>query len=122
MALAHWLSNHPRVTAVFYTGLPSHPGYEVNKRQARGFGAMIAFRVDSEELARRLLERVKVISYAESLGGVETLITYPMLQTHSDIPEEERVARGIDGKLLRLSVGLENIRDLIADLEQAFEA
>jgi cystathionine beta-lyase/cystathionine gamma-synthase len=83
---------------------------------------MIAFRVDSEELARRLLERVKVISYAESLGGVETLITYPMLQTHSDIPEEERVARGIDGKLLRLSVGLENIRDLIADLEQAFEA
>jgi len=122
IALAHWLSNHPRVTAVFYTGLPSHPGYEVNKRQARGFGAMIAFRVDSEELARRLLERVKVISYAESLGGVETLITYPMLQTHSDIPEEERVARGIDGKLLRLSVGLENIRDLIADLEQAFEA
>ena len=80
---------------------------------------MITFRVDSEATARQILARVKLILFAESLGGTESLITYPMSQTHADVPEEERLARGIDEKLLRLSVGLESAADLIADLEQA---
>lgn len=119
MELAQWLSIHPKVKAVYYVGLPSHPDYEVNKKQSRGFGAMISFSVVNEQTARMLLERVQLISYAESLGGVETLITYPMLQTHADIVKEEREAKGIDETLLRLSVGLENVKDILADLVQA---
>jgi cystathionine gamma-synthase len=117
--IAKWLKDQPRVKEVFYTGLAGHPAYELSKKQARGFGAMISFKVDSEETAKNILNKCKLILFAESLGGVETLITYPVTQTHSYIPEEQRLARGIDGRLLRLSVGIESARDLIDDLEQA---
>lgn len=117
--LASWLKEHPKVKQVYYVGLPEHPGFEVNCKQSRGAGSMLSFRVDAEETARGVLERVKLISYAESLGGVESLITYPMLQTHGDVPVEIREKLGITETFLRLSVGIENVEDLIADLEQA---
>jgi cystathionine gamma-synthase len=119
LALARWLSEQNKVKAVYYTGLPEHPGYEISTRQASGFGAMISFTVKDEKTAVSILNNVKIIKYAESLGGVESLITYPMLQTHADLPEKERKARGIDAELLRLSVGLEAVGDLIGDLEKA---
>lgn len=117
--LAKWLTSHKKVKKVYYTGLPDHPGYAVTLKQAKGFGSMISFEVDREETAIQLLERLQLILFAESLGGVETLITYPMLQTHTDVPIEERLKRGINERLLRISVGLENIDDLIDDLAQA---
>jgi len=117
--IANWLTNQPAVEKVHYIGLPDHPGYEISTRQATGFGGMISFALKSSETAVKTLERVKVIKYAESLGGTESLITYPMLQTHADMPEEERNARGINAELLRLSVGLEAVDDLINDLNQA---
>lgn len=120
MKIARWLSSHKKVKAVYYAGLPSHPQYEISKKQTSGFGAMISFETDCERTALDLLERVQVIKYAESLGGVESLITYPMLQTHADIPKEVREAKGINERLLRFSVGLESAADLISDLEQAF--
>jgi cystathionine gamma-synthase len=104
---------------VHYVGLPDHPGYEISRKQASGFGAMVSFEVDSEESAKGVLEGVKLIRFAESLGGVESLITYPYLQTHADIPEETRRAKGIGTTLLRLSVGLESANDLITDLDFA---
>jgi len=121
LTIAEWLSGQSMVKAVHFTGLPSHPGYAVSQKQASGFGAMISFETDNADTAKRILERVRVMQYAESLGGVETLITYPMLQTHADVPKTEREAKGINDRLLRLSVGLENADDLIADLEQAME-
>ncbi len=121
LALAEWLGRQDKVLGVYYVGLPSHPGYEINRRQSRGFGSMISFHVDSSDTAVQLLRRVQLIQYAESLGGVESLITYPMLQTHADVPEEEREANGINNTLLRLSVGIEHIDDLIRDLAQALE-
>ena len=117
--IALWLKDRPEVKAVYYTGLPEHPGYEINQKQASGCGSMISFKVDSEKRARKLLESVKLISYAESLGGVESLITYPMLQTHGDVPVETRERLGITEDFLRMSVGIEDAEDLIADLEQA---
>jgi len=119
--IAQWLCGQEKVRAVHYVGLPFHPGYSVSLRQASGFGAMISFEVDSERTALGLLENVKIIKYAESLGGAESLITYPMHQTHADLPEEVRRQKGINETLLRLSVGLECAEDLIADLEQAME-
>lgn len=119
MTIAQWLKSHSGVVAVYYIGLSEHHGYEISRRQTSGFGGMISFSVRDEQTAVKILERVKIIKYAESLGGVESLITYPTLQTHADVPEAERAARGIDGKLLRLSVGLESAKDLIMDLEQA---
>jgi len=119
--LASWLEDREEVTRVYYVGLPNHPNLETTLKQSSGFGGMISFSVRNEEIAVKLLERVKVIQYAESLGGVESLITYPALQTHGDIPEEIRIARGIDSRLLRLSVGLESANDLICDLQQALE-
>lgn len=119
LKIAHWLCEQPNVWAVHYAGLPSHPGYAVSKTQSTGFGAMISFEVDSEETAKSVLHRVRVIQYAESLGGVESLITYPLLQTHADVPEAEREAKGINARLLRLSVGLEHSEDLIEDLRHA---
>lgn len=119
--LAEWLKEQKRVKKVYYVGLPEHPGYEVNKSQARGTGSMISFQTDTAETARKILERVRLISYAESLGGVESLITYPMLQTHGDVPEDIREKLGITDCLLRLSVGIENTEDLIADLTQALK-
>ena len=119
--VARWLASHPAVSKVYYAGLPEHPGYEVNARQARGGGSMISFRTDSVETARRVLEQVKLITFAESLGGTESLITYPMVQTHPDVPKEMRERLGITETLLRLSVGLEHVDDIIADLAQALE-
>lgn len=119
LTIAGWLSGHQKLNAVYYAGLPGHPGYEISKKQSTGFGAMISFEVCDENTAKAVLEHVKLIQYAESLGGVESLITYPLLQTHADVPEEQRAAKGIDGRLLRLSVGLEAAGDLIADLNQA---
>lgn len=121
LKIAEWLCTHKRIKAVHYAGLPSHPQYEISKKQATGFGAMISFETDCEKTALDLLEHVKVIQYAESLGGVESLITYPMLQTHADIPKQEREAKGINERLLRLSVGLEYAGDVIEDLKQALE-
>ena len=117
--IAHWLREQPKVRTVNYCGFSDHPGYEISKKQADGFGAMISFEVDSEETARQALERISLIHFAESLGGVETLMTYPYLQTHADVPEEHRQAKGINKRLLRLSVGLEDTEDLIADLSRA---
>lgn len=119
LQIAQWLLEQDRIKAVHYPGLPSHPGYEISLKQTSGFGAMLSFETDCPETAHRLLEKVSLIQYAESLGGVESLITYPMLQTHADIPAEEREKRGIGACLLRLSVGLEAAADLIADLKQA---
>ena len=119
-SIAKWLRANKRVNKVYYAGFEDRADYAVSKRQLRGFGGMISFEVESRELAKRILAKVKIIQYAESLGGVETLITYPMMQTHADVPEEERNARGINDRFLRLSTGIENVEDLINDLEQAF--
>jgi len=120
LKIARWLLEHSAVKKVYYPGLPEHPDYAISRRQTSGFGGMISFSVRDGQTATHILENVKVIKYAESLGGVESLITYPMLQTHADLPESERNARGIDECLLRLSVGLEAPDDVIADLKQAF--
>jgi cystathionine gamma-synthase len=119
MEIAAWLKKQKRVTDVYYTGLSDHPSYELSKRQARGFGAMISFKTDSEETAKNVLGKTELILFAESLGGVETLITYPVTQTHNYVPQEQRLLRGIDGRLLRLSVGIESADDLIYDLQRA---
>ena len=119
--IVDWLKKQKEVTKVLYPGLSDHPGYETQKKQARGFGAMITFNVTSEEKAKSILNRVKLVQFAESLGGVETLITYPVTQTHADVPEEIRLKNGITNSTLRLSVGIENADDLIADLSQALE-
>ena len=119
LAIAKFLRTHPKVTKVHYVGLPEHPGYAVNAKQSRGSGAMLSFAVDSHETALRVLEKVRIITFAESLGGPESLITLPVTQTHADVPEEERERLGITDSLLRLSVGLEHVDDLIADLKQA---
>ena len=117
--IAGWLSNHEKVKKVYYMDLPNHDGYEINKKQSSGSGSMISFHVYEESTAVKLLENLKLIQYAESLGGVESLITYPMLQTHADIPIEEREEKKINKYLLRLSVGIEYIDDLLKDLEDA---
>lgn len=121
LALASWLDQHPKVQAVYYPGLESHCGHQVQKEQAKGFGGMLSFAVANPALAGQVLGKVKVISFAESLGGVESLITYPAVQTHADIPAEERERLGIGDTLLRLSVGVEDVEDLIEDLAQALE-
>ena len=121
MTIAKFLRTHPKVTKVHYMGLPEHPGYELNAKQSRGSGAMLSFAVDSHETALQVLAKVKVITFAESLGGPESLITLPVTQTHADVPEAERLKLGITDSLLRLSVGLENVNDLIEDLRQAME-
>lgn len=118
--LAHWLQEQPEVVRVIYPGLNEHPGHIIMKQQASGFGAMLTFEVTSKELVAQILERVKLIQFAESLGGVETLITYPITQTHADVPPEILERNGITDRVLRLSVGIENVDDLISDLEQAF--
>lgn len=119
--IARWLKQQKAVQKVYYVGLPEHPGYQVNQQQARGAGSMISFKTDTEQTARKLLERIKLIAYAESLGGVESLMTYPMLQTHGDVPAKLRQKLGITEDFLRLSVGIEHAEDLINDLKQALE-
>ena len=119
LAVARWLKTRPKVSAVYYPGLEDHPGHELSKAQAKGFGGMLSFRVESPEVARAALKKLHLISFAESLGGVESLMTLPAVQTHGDIPKEERERLGISDSLLRLSVGIEDVNDIIADLEQA---
>ena len=121
LELARWLESHPKVTKVIYPGLKNHPGYKTNTAQARGAGSMISFYVNDKATATRVLEKVNLIIFAESLGGTESLITYPLVQTHADVPEETKQRLGINETLLRISVGLENSEDIIADLAQALE-
>jgi cystathionine beta-lyase/cystathionine gamma-synthase len=119
--IAAWLIRNPKVKKVYYPGLPEHPGFEIQSKQSRGFGAMLSFRAQNGNLVTKIINNVKVITYAESLGGVETLITYPVKQTHGDIPPEIRERIGVTEDLIRLSVGIEDVDDLIQDLEQAIE-
>ena len=119
LAIAAWLKMQKNVTKVYYVGLPEHPGYAVNAAQSRGSGAMLSFTVASPELAQQVLAKVKIITFAESLGGPETLITFPATQTHADVDAAERENLGITDCFLRMSVGLEKAEDLIADLDQA---
>ena len=121
LAIAAWLEQQEKVTKVYYVGLPSHPGYELNASQSRGAGGMLSFAVDSHETALKILQGVKVITFAESLGGPESLITLPATQTHADVSAEDRLKLGITDSFLRMSVGLEHAEDLIADLKQAIE-
>lgn len=119
--IVHWLKEQKEVRRVIYPGLETHPGYEVMKKQSRGFGAMITFEVTSKEFALGILKNVRLIQFAESLGGVETLITYPITQTHADVPKELLTRNGINESVLRLSVGIEAGRDLIAEFERVFK-
>jgi cystathionine gamma-synthase len=118
-AVAAWLRGHERVEKVFYTGFEDHPQYRLSRSQARGNGGMISFYLKSPRDAEVLLRSVSLILFAESLGGVESLITYPLVQTHGAIPEAMRLSAGVNDRLMRLSVGIEDVSDIIADLDQA---
>ena len=120
MKLANYLKGCDHVTKVIYPGLPEHPGYDISLKQTRGFGAMISFYVDSKELVEIILKNVEIAYFAESLGGTETLITYPITQTHADVPKDLLAQNGITDKLLRISVGIEGIEDLIGDFDRIF--
>ena len=122
LALARFLSAHPKVKHVYYPGLPTHPQHELATRQMRGFGGMIAFDLGSLEAARRLLNAVKLHALAESLGGVETLISHPASMTHASVPADTRARIGITDGLVRISAGIEDIDDLKDDLAQALDA
>jgi cystathionine beta-lyase/cystathionine gamma-synthase len=117
--IAAWLTEHPRVRQVYYPGLPSHPQYELACRQMAGFGGMIAFEVGDVAYARRIVESTKIFLLAESLGGVESLIGHPASQTHASVPAAMRKEMGLTDSLVRLSVGIEEVEDLIGDLERA---
>jgi cystathionine gamma-synthase len=117
--IAKWLENQVEVDQVYYPGLPSHPGYEIGMSQSTGTGSMISFEVKEVALVEKLLKNIKLITFAESLGGVESLMTYPMVQTHAAIPEEIRNRIGVNDRLLRLSVGIEAVEDIIEDIEMA---
>jgi cystathionine beta-lyase len=117
--VAEWLATRPEVVAVYYPGLPDHPGRETHLGQAAGPGAVLSFRMASPELARRLYARRKLPALAVSLGGVESILSVPARMSHASLPPERKRALGIDDALARLSVGLEDPTDLIADLEMA---
>jgi cystathionine beta-lyase/cystathionine gamma-synthase len=117
--LAEHLARHPRVTSVLYPGLPEHPHHALARRQMRGFGGLISFDVGSLDAARRVLPRFKLMSLAESLGGVETLISHPAIMTHASVPADRRAALGITDGMIRISVGIEDVDDLKEDLDQA---
>ncbi|MBZ0113226.1 MAG: PLP-dependent aspartate aminotransferase family protein [Thermoanaerobaculia bacterium] len=117
--IAAFLNEHSRVRAVLYPGLESHPGHALQKRQATGFGGMISFDVGSLAMAKQILDRVQVMSLAESLGGVESLISHPASMTHASVPEEKRRELGLGDGIVRISVGIESIDDLMNDLESA---
>jgi cystathionine beta-lyase/cystathionine gamma-synthase len=121
LALAQFLDVHPKVKRVYYPGLPTHPQYELATRQMHGFGGMLAFELGSLEAARRLLNSVRLHALAESLGGVETLISHPATMTHASVPAEKRAALGITDGMVRISAGVEDIDDLKEDLTQALE-
>lgn len=116
---AEWLKENPAVKLVYYPGLPDDPGYEINRKQARNGGAMISFELDERHDFRKFFTSLKLITLAESLGGVESLVCHPATMTHAAIPREIRVKVGITDNLIRLSIGIENIHDLLADLDQA---
>jgi cystathionine beta-lyase/cystathionine gamma-synthase len=120
--MVDYLVKHPKVKQVLYPGLPDHPGHELHKRQASGFGSMISIEMGSFAAAKAMLDRVRVMSFAESLGGVETLISHPASMTHASIPPERRAEIGVTEGLVRLSVGIEDVKDLLEDLDQALEA
>lgn len=120
IAIAEWMKNCPLVTKVLYPGLPDNPGYDIMKSQTRGFGSMISFEVPSAAFAASVLNNVELFYFAESLGGTETLITYPLTQTHAEVPLELREKNGITDRLLRLSVGIEGKQDLIDELDRVF--
>jgi cystathionine beta-lyase/cystathionine gamma-synthase len=119
--IAHWLRNHPKVGKVYWCGFEDHPGYAIAKKQMRDFGGMLSFELkdDSIEAAKKVLSSTKLFSLAESLGGVESLINHPATMTHASIPREKRIANGLSDTLIRLSIGVEDADDLIADLEKA---
>ena len=121
MALAEYLASHPKVASVHYPGLPSHPQHELACIQMRGFGGLIAFQMDSLERARTVLNSVRLVALAESLGGVETLISHPATMTHASVSPERRLQIGITDDMVRLSVGIEDLDDLKEDLAQALE-
>jgi cystathionine gamma-synthase len=118
--VAAWLRGHERVEKVFYTGFEDHPQYKLSRLQSRGNGGMISFYLKTSLDVKVLLRSVSLILFAESLGGVESLITYPLIQTHGAIPEAMRFSAGVNDRLMRLSVGIEDVNDIIADLDQAF--
>lgn len=120
--LAEWLLEHPAVEAVYYPGLADHPGCEIQRRQSSGNTGIFSFRLKNARYVDPILRHLKLIAFAESLGGVESLMTYPAVQTHADIPAEIRDRIGVDDRLLRFSVGIEHVDDLIEDLAQALEA
>jgi cystathionine beta-lyase/cystathionine gamma-synthase len=122
LALAEFLAAHPKVKKVFYPGLPTHPQYDLATRQMRGFGGMLAFELGSLEAARRLLNAVRLYALAESLGGVESLISHPATMTHASVPADRRAAIGITDGMVRISAGIEDIDDLKDDLAQALDA
>jgi cystathionine gamma-lyase/cystathionine beta-lyase/cystathionine gamma-lyase/homocysteine desulfhydrase len=117
--VAQFLSEHPSVKKVYYPGLKSHPQHDLASRQMSGFGGMISFETGSLENAKRVLEAVRVCTLGESLGGVESLISHPATMTHASVPETERARLGITDGLVRVSVGIEDVEDIIADLDQA---
>jgi cystathionine gamma-lyase/cystathionine beta-lyase/cystathionine gamma-lyase/homocysteine desulfhydrase len=119
MALAEFLSGHPRVQSVIYPGLPSHPQHEQARRQMKGFGGMLSFDVGSFDEARRVCNRVRLMSLAESLGGVETLVCHPASMTHASVPPERRAEIGLTDSMVRISAGIEDPQDLIEDIDQA---
>ena len=119
LALARFLADHPKVRHVYYPGLPSHPQHALAARQMRGFGGMLSFELGSLEAARRVLDNVRLLALAESLGGVESLISHPATMTHASVPVDRRTALGISDGLVRISAGLEDIEDLREDLLQA---
>ncbi|WP_342439099.1 aminotransferase class I/II-fold pyridoxal phosphate-dependent enzyme [Paenibacillus sp. FSL L8-0436] len=122
LELAHYLLEHPAIAEVFHPGLPDHPGYEIQNRQSSGNTGIFSFKVKDARYVEPLLRHIRLIAFAESLGGVESLMTYPAVQTHADIPVEIRDAVGVDDRLLRFSVGIEHVNDLKGDLSQALEA
>ncbi len=119
MQIAEYLSTKSYAKKVFYPGLKSHPQYELAKKQMSGFGGMISVDFGSLENAKKVISKLKVITLAESLGGVESLLCHPASMTHASVPKEERDKLGITDGLLRFSVGIEDVEDLIADIEQA---
>ena len=120
MEIAKWLRAQKHVTKVIYPGFEDHPGHEIMKRQSRGYGAMLTFQVENKDFALGMLGKVRMIRFAESLGGVETLLTYPTTQTHADVPKEIQEKNGLTDATLRMSVGIENVKDLIAELDRVF--
>jgi cystathionine gamma-lyase/cystathionine beta-lyase/cystathionine gamma-lyase/homocysteine desulfhydrase len=120
--IAEWLAKHPQLSKVYYPGLPGHPGHALHRSQATGFGGMIAFDTGSLERGAAVLRRARLFSLAESLGGVESLISHPATMTHASVPREEREKVGLTDGLVRISVGIEDLEDLLADLEKALGA